>query len=168
MAMEAAGEATSAASPLADDVRDAVVADAISRATRTIACQNRARAGSAASRRCLLLRADSVKGESLFVAPLKLLTPITHLFFPLPLQLQRCRGHRWRWRCQCHGAGAVPSLLERPHDGHLCGGGVPSEGTVASRGNEDKPGAADAAAAPSASITAPMAGECSFFTGFLF
>ena len=80
MAMEAAGEATSAASPLADDVRDAVVADAISRATRTIACQNRARAGSAASRRCSLLRADSVKGESLFVAPLKLLTPITHLF----------------------------------------------------------------------------------------
>ena len=45
MAMEAAGEATGAASPLADDVRDAVVVDAISRAMRTIACQNRARAG---------------------------------------------------------------------------------------------------------------------------
>ena len=54
MEMEAAGEATSAASPLGDDVRDAVVADANPRAMRTIVI--RARADSAASRRCSLLR----------------------------------------------------------------------------------------------------------------
>ena len=47
MEMEAAGEATSAASPLGDNVRDAVVADANPRATRTISCPDRARADSA-------------------------------------------------------------------------------------------------------------------------
>ena len=39
---------------------------------------------------------------------------------------------------------------------------------MASRANEDKPGAADTAAALSASIMAPTAGECSFLWVFFF
>ena len=59
-------------------------------------------------------------------------------------------------------------MQQRLRDGHRRGGGVPSEGMMASRANGDEPGAADAAAALSPSITAPTAGECTFLWAFFF